>query len=530
MVEGLATTLECTKFAIMLLDSKLDGLRSDSSDVKAKLDKLLVVLKCDEFGEWSSDIGHLVDALNLSLNALQRYCIHVTSPKAHSLTCGSRSLLEQQGILSSSEARDIIHTVEDRTSSLVWIEARKSKSSQHSSLSETSANLDLSFSFDAQLMSSKIYQIAQRSHLRQALTATKQLEAKANDKQFPPPTSELDRPAVVRMTSVAQRNCSAETILKLCLASATDIEGSQDTHPNLDTHQSRRETNPHCEASGHIGSPPSLKRIIVGHLPLSRVQGVTFTPPREQSFSGLYQDRLERELNNFDSRNPYMQNSTLSNGQSTELGLLPRRNIKHSKNASETSSSKSRRQISGPRVRRSKSLVSEHDSKASRSSNANPHDAQSDPSYIKDSVRLLSPHEAMSELVEGIRSIMSLQASEQIIEASKVGYFTPYDPTYKILSLALQEHRIQGDWREYALVLAYDNHERRMRLDERPLHIMKQLDATGTKSVFKIQRLAVPTDAENTLPRLPVFTFDLSTPSFPVLVKILRPIPSSNPW
>lgn len=72
VVEGLTTTLECTKLAMSLLESKLNGLQPDSGDVKTKLDKLMFVLKGDEFGEWSTDVGHLLNALNLSLNALQR--------------------------------------------------------------------------------------------------------------------------------------------------------------------------------------------------------------------------------------------------------------------------------------------------------------------------------------------------------------------------------------------------------------------------------------------------------------------------
>ena len=72
VVDGLTTTIECTKFAMAILESKLDGLRPDSTNMRAKIEKLMVVLEGDEFGEWSSDIGHLVDALNLSLNALQR--------------------------------------------------------------------------------------------------------------------------------------------------------------------------------------------------------------------------------------------------------------------------------------------------------------------------------------------------------------------------------------------------------------------------------------------------------------------------
>ena len=89
---------------------------------------------------------------------------------------------------------------------------------------------------------------------------------------------------------------------------------------------------------------------------------------------------------------------------------------------------------------------------------------------------------------------------------------------------------MQGDWREYALVLDHNNQEHRLRLDERrPLSILQQSDATGTIPVFKIIRLAVPVDDEGEIPRLPVFTFDLVVPPFPVLVKILTPLPSSDP-
>ena len=61
-----------------------------------------------------------------------------------------------------------------RTSSMIWIEARKSADS---GLSENSLNLDVAFSFDQQLMNSNIYQVAQRSHLRQALASKRKQEA-----------------------------------------------------------------------------------------------------------------------------------------------------------------------------------------------------------------------------------------------------------------------------------------------------------------------------------------------------------------
>ena len=78
-----------------------------------------------------------------------------------------------------------MHVMKSRTSSMIWIETRNSADSQFSRFSETSVNLDAAFSFDHQLMNSKIYQIAQRSHIRKALAAEKSQETTVNNKQIP---------------------------------------------------------------------------------------------------------------------------------------------------------------------------------------------------------------------------------------------------------------------------------------------------------------------------------------------------------
>ena len=64
---------------------------------------------------------------------------------------------------------------------MIWIERRKSTDSQLSTFSEASANIDVAFSFDQQLMGSNIYQVAQRSHLRHALAAERNRETKINN-------------------------------------------------------------------------------------------------------------------------------------------------------------------------------------------------------------------------------------------------------------------------------------------------------------------------------------------------------------
>ena len=81
--------------------------------------------------------------------------------------CGSRTLLEQQNILNSVDADKIIEAMRDETSSLYCLADSASALSRRSIMSEASTAL---FDFDAEILSSKIYGVAYRSHLRQAKT------------------------------------------------------------------------------------------------------------------------------------------------------------------------------------------------------------------------------------------------------------------------------------------------------------------------------------------------------------------------
>ena len=72
-----------------------------------------------------------------------------------------------------------MQAMEDKTSSLVWIgnrdsrTSRESQTSETSEVSESSRALNASFTFDAEILSSKIYAVAYRSNLRQALAHNK---------------------------------------------------------------------------------------------------------------------------------------------------------------------------------------------------------------------------------------------------------------------------------------------------------------------------------------------------------------------
>ena len=87
------------------------------------------------------------------------------------LTLCSHSLLEQQGILDNPDAKSILVAVQDETSSLHCIADNRSILSKQSKASETSTALDVLFDFDAEILRSRSYGVAYRSHLRQAIAS-----------------------------------------------------------------------------------------------------------------------------------------------------------------------------------------------------------------------------------------------------------------------------------------------------------------------------------------------------------------------
>ncbi|ERF77193.1 hypothetical protein EPUS_06473 [Endocarpon pusillum Z07020] len=135
LVDSLHTTLKCTKLSLSFLESKIERLRSDSQDDTSMINKITMILKDAEFN--------------------------------------NRSLLEQQGTLNSAEAQSIIEAMEDETSSIFCIADSGSITSQRSKGSEFSAALDISFQFDAEILSSRIYAVTYRSHLRQVIASKK---------------------------------------------------------------------------------------------------------------------------------------------------------------------------------------------------------------------------------------------------------------------------------------------------------------------------------------------------------------------
>jgi Ras association (RalGDS/AF-6) domain len=62
------------------------------------------------------------------------------------------------------------------------------------------------------------------------------------------------------------------------------------------------------------------------------------------------------------------------------------------------------------------------------------------------------------------------------------------DPCYKVLPAALKKYNINAPWEHYSLYIVYDDQERYIQLDEKPLIMFKQLDKEGKKPMFMLRK------------------------------------------
>ena len=87
--------------------------------------------------------------------------------------CSERLASARMRAFKCTSTEGIIDAMRDETSSLYCVADNQSAVSTRSMLSETSIALDTSFDFDAEILSSRIYGITYRSHLRQTMTSAK---------------------------------------------------------------------------------------------------------------------------------------------------------------------------------------------------------------------------------------------------------------------------------------------------------------------------------------------------------------------
>lgn len=90
---------------------------------------------------------------------------------------------------------------------------------------------------------------------------------------------------------------------------------------------------------------------------------------------------------------------------------------------------------------------------------------------------------------DNFQSPMNSQELHESIEMFKSFRIGLNDPCRKVLLEALKKYRINSNWKEYALVLCYDNKERYIELDEKPMLLFQQLQKDEKKPIFILKQI-----------------------------------------
>lgn len=83
----------------------------------------------------------------------------------------------------------------------------------------------------------------------------------------------------------------------------------------------------------------------------------------------------------------------------------------------------------------------------------------------------------------------SPSTGSSLAEAFKSFRIKEEDPCYKVLPAALRKYRVNADPRNYVLVVCYDDQERLLGPEEKPLLVFKELQDAGRKPVFMLRML-----------------------------------------
>ncbi|KAI0201375.1 G-protein alpha subunit-domain-containing protein [Astrocystis sublimbata] len=133
---------------LISLEQRLEDFDTNGESNLTSAQKLTFMWDEEEIMRFSVLLNIQVNALNLLLQAVQ---------------CNTRA--QQQDLLLREDSQSILQQAKDCSSSIIGLE------DSASFISEITAGIDKSFEFDAIILSSKLYQQAERSHLRQAIKA-----------------------------------------------------------------------------------------------------------------------------------------------------------------------------------------------------------------------------------------------------------------------------------------------------------------------------------------------------------------------
>ncbi|WVQ97114.1 hypothetical protein IAU59_004224 [Kwoniella sp. CBS 9459] len=98
-------------------------------------------------------------------------------------------------------------------------------------------------------------------------------------------------------------------------------------------------------------------------------------------------------------------------------------------------------------------------------------------------------HTTSSSSAAGPSDKAKSQANADARSAAKSFRVTLDDPCWKVLPAALKKYKINDDWKLYALFICFDNTERCLSYDEKPLLLFQKLKETGHRPVFMLRHI-----------------------------------------
>ncbi|KAL8987446.1 MAG: hypothetical protein Q9177_003342 [Variospora cf. flavescens] len=139
------------------LNNHLSQIRTDGIATLSFSRKAKFLLNGREWDHLQTLLSHQISAIQLFLTTMQ-----------------CRTQVEQEALLRRPENHEIICSVRDDSSSLLWLRDDDSCGTRKSTCTETSDFLDASFAFDPEIFKSRAYLSAMRSNIRGAVRGSNQ--------------------------------------------------------------------------------------------------------------------------------------------------------------------------------------------------------------------------------------------------------------------------------------------------------------------------------------------------------------------
>ncbi|MCJ1314931.1 hypothetical protein MMC15_000245 [Xylographa vitiligo] len=168
LVEDLRVALNGCEVLILILDDRVDQLANKEGSEGLKVQgKIVFLWEEQELGVYVNHLNNQVNALNLLLSAIR-----------------CRSLSQERTLLQSLESRHVIQRLRDDTSSVLLLQDSELHFSGKTVSTSNSKLFETVFDFDGEVLNSKVYQMALRSNMKQALPHKASGPSKTSDLAF----------------------------------------------------------------------------------------------------------------------------------------------------------------------------------------------------------------------------------------------------------------------------------------------------------------------------------------------------------